>query len=88
MAAAKLLALALIAAANSAGYAHKPQHLSVDYQIRLMPNDTSAFDVEVRIHNPPDTFQLAMAAHRNTTSASGATSKIQLSSERSLAPRS
>jgi predicted metalloprotease with PDZ domain len=63
MAAAKLLALALIAAANSVGYAHKPQHLSVDYQIRLTPNDTSAFDVEMRIHNPPDTFQLAMAAH-------------------------
>jgi predicted metalloprotease with PDZ domain len=63
MAAAKLLALALIAAANAVGYAHKPQHLSVDYQIRLMPNDTSAFDIEMRIHNPPDTFQLAMAAH-------------------------
>ena len=62
MAAAKLLALALIAA-NSVGYAHKPQHLSVDYQIRVMPNDTSAFDVEMRIHNPSDTFQLAMAAH-------------------------
>jgi predicted metalloprotease with PDZ domain len=63
MAAAKLLALALIAAANSVIYSHKPQHLSVDYQIRLTPNDTSAFDVVMRIHNPPDTFQLAMAAH-------------------------
>jgi predicted metalloprotease with PDZ domain len=63
MPAAKFLTLVLIAAANSAGYAHKPQHLSIDYQIRLMPNDTSEFDVEMRIHNPPDTFQLAMAAH-------------------------
>jgi len=63
MAAAKLLVLALTAAANSVGFASKPQHLSIDYEIRLQSNDTSAFDVEMRIHNAPDTFKLAMAAH-------------------------
>lgn len=35
----------------------------VGYTLRMIPGDTSAFEVEMRIRNAPDTFRLAMAAH-------------------------
>ena len=63
MPAAKLLTLSLFAAFHSFGNAVKPAQTKVDYVIRIAQNDTSAFDVEMRIQNAPDTFLLAMAAH-------------------------
>jgi predicted metalloprotease with PDZ domain len=35
----------------------------IEYKIRLATDDTTAFDVSMRIRNAPDTFRLAMAAH-------------------------
>src|SRR5438874_9817249 len=63
MAAAKLLALVLFAATNSAEHSHKPAHAGVDYVIRIAAGDTSGFEVEMRVQNAPDTFLVAMAAH-------------------------
>lgn len=36
---------------------------SIDYTIHLSTDDTTSFDVSMRIRNAPDTFRLAMAAH-------------------------
>ncbi|HUQ19064.1 MAG TPA: PDZ domain-containing protein [Gemmatimonadaceae bacterium] len=36
---------------------------SIDYTVRLTADDTTSFDVSMRIRNAPDTFRLAMAAH-------------------------
>jgi predicted metalloprotease with PDZ domain len=35
----------------------------VSYLLRIAPQDTSGFDVELRIRNAPDTFRLAMMTH-------------------------
>jgi predicted metalloprotease with PDZ domain len=59
----QLLILAVLLVAPAADAQTRQRSPSIEYTVRLTSDDTTSFDVSMRIRNAPDTFRLAMAAH-------------------------
>ena len=71
------MALSVLFACSSAAFAQNPLHNAADgvearysrsqpvvsYVLRVAPQNTMGFEVEIRVRNAPDTFLLAMMAH-------------------------